>query len=102
MKFKKVIHWCGLFLLTISSCYVNANKLNRPNVLFIAVDDLKPLIRNYGTNNVLTPNIDKLANQGTVFTKAYSQYPVCGPSRMSILTGLRPESNGIICNFNII
>ncbi|PKG81845.1 hypothetical protein CXF85_16680 [Colwellia sp. 75C3] len=96
VQIKSITQWSGVLLLSFASCYVNANKLIKPNILFIAVDDLKPLIRDYGTAKVLTPNIDKLASQSTVFTSAYSQYPVCGPSRMSILTGLRPESNGIM------
>lgn len=68
----------------------------RPNVLFIAVDDLKPLTGRYGVENVVTPNLDRLADRSTVFTSAYTQYPVCGPSRASLLTGLRPESNGVL------
>jgi iduronate 2-sulfatase len=69
---------------------------NRPNILFIAIDDLKPLTNHYGNLKVLTPTLDKLADQSTVFTKAYTQYPVCGPSRTSLLTGVRPETNGVI------
>jgi len=68
----------------------------RPNVLFIAVDDLKPLTGWYGSRSVRTPTLDALARQSVVFSRAYTQYPVCGPSRTSLLTGLRPESNGVI------
>ena len=68
----------------------------RPNILFIAVDDLKPLTLHYGDQKVKTPTLDRLASQSTVFTRAYTQYPVCGPSRSSLLTGLRPESNGVM------
>ena len=67
-----------------------------PNILFIAVDDLKPLTGWYGSETVKTPAFDRLASQSTVFTAAYTQYPVCGPSRASLLTGLRPESSGIM------
>jgi arylsulfatase A-like enzyme len=70
--------------------------VSRPNVLFIAVDDLKPLTGQYGNQKVITPALDKLASQSVVFTSAYTQYPVCGPSRTSLLTGLRPESNGVL------
>lgn len=74
----------------------SANELDKPNILFIAVDDLKPLIAEYGITNAITPNIDDFAKQSVVFQRAYSQFPVCGPSRMNLLTGLRPESNGIL------
>ena len=69
---------------------------NRPNILFIAVDDLRPLAGFYGNQTVQTPAMDKLAGQSMVFTRAYTQYPVCGPSRASLLTGMRPESNGVM------
>ena len=69
---------------------------DRPNILFIAIDDLKPLTTHYGNQKVITPTLDRLASQSTVFTKAYTQYPVCGPSRTSLLTGVRPESNGVL------
>lgn len=74
-----------------------ANASNQaPNVLFIAVDDLKPLLGSYGNLHIDTPNLDKLSNEGVMFTNAHAQYPVCGPSRMSLLTGTRPETNGIM------
>jgi len=61
------------------------------NILFIAVDDLKPLLGCYGTKGVITPNIDKLASQGFVFQNNHCQQAVCGPSRASVLTGKRPD-----------
>ena len=67
----------------------------RYNVLFIMVDDLRPLLGCYDHPEMHTPNIDRLANRGTVFNRAYCQFPVCNPSRSSILTGLRPETNGV-------
>ena len=72
------------------------SKAKDPNVLFIAVDDLRPLLGAYGHEEVITPNIDKLAAGGTVFLNASCQFPVCGPSRASILTGMRPETTGIM------
>ncbi|WP_157726580.1 sulfatase, partial [Thalassotalea crassostreae] len=73
-----------------------ANANDKPNFLFIAIDDLKPLTASYGRTDAITPNIEALADNGVVFQRAYSQYPVCGPSRMNLLTGLRPETNGIL------
>ncbi len=62
----------------------------RPNVLFIAVDDLRPMLGSYGNPNIKTPNMDKLAAGGTLFERAYCNVPVCGASRASLLTGLHP------------
>ncbi len=67
----------------------------RPNVLFIIVDDLNTTITAYGHENMVTPNIDNLADQGTLFERAYTQQPVCSASRASFLTGLRPETAGV-------
>ena len=62
----------------------------KPNVLFIAVDDLRPELNFYGKSHIISPNLDKLASQSLVFERAYCQVPVCGASRASLLTGLRP------------
>ena len=63
---------------------------SRPNVLFIAVDDLRPEFGAYGRGHIVSPNLDALANAGTLFRNAYCNVPVCGASRASILTGMRP------------
>src|SRR6266581_971506 len=69
---------------------------NRPNVLFIAIDDQNDWIGCMGGHpQVQTPNIDRLAKRGTLFTNAHCQAPLCNPSRSSLLTGLRPSSTGI-------
>lgn len=60
----------------------------KPNVLFIAVDDLNDWAGYRGNKDVITPNMDRLAGQGMWFTKAYCQYPLCGPSRASLMSGL--------------
>ncbi len=68
----------------------------KPNVLFIAVDDLNNWLGCMnGHPNTKTPNLDKLASQGLLFTNAHCQAPLCGPSRASLMTGLRPSTTGI-------
>ncbi|RMD79831.1 MAG: sulfatase, partial [Lentisphaerae bacterium] len=67
----------------------------RPNILFIPVDDLKPLLGCYGHEQVKTPHIDALARRGTVFLRAYCQQAVCGPTRASLLTGLYPDKTRV-------
>ena len=61
------------------------------NVLLIIADDLNCAIGAYGDPLADTPNIDRLAQEGVVFTNAHVQYPLCGPSRVSFMTGLYPD-----------
>lgn len=68
------------------------------NVLFIVVDDLNTTLGTYGHTVVKTPNIDQLAKEGVQFNNAYCNYAVCGPSRSSFLTGLRPETINVLDN----
>lgn len=70
----------------------------KPNVLFIAVDDLKPLLGCYGASWIHSPNIDRLAAKGTVFKANYCQAAFCAPTRFSLLTGLRPDTTGVYAN----
>jgi iduronate 2-sulfatase len=63
---------------------------SKPNILFIAVDDLRPELNFYGESHIKSPNLDKLAGESLVFNRAYCNVPVCGASRASLLTGARP------------
>ena len=71
------------------------NNSNRPNVLFIASDDLSSALNAFGNSAVHTPNFDRLAKMGIVFNRAYNQSPLSGPSRASIMTGYRPDRIGV-------
>ncbi|WP_299430098.1 sulfatase [uncultured Maribacter sp.] len=66
------------------------------NILFIAVDDLRPELNFYGANHINSPNLDKLASESLVFNRAYCNIPVCGASRASLLTGMRPTRHRFI------
>jgi iduronate 2-sulfatase len=70
----------------------------KPNVILIMMDDLRPELGCYGVEGLITPNIDRLAEKGVLFRNAYVQYPVCNPSRASMLSGLRPDETGIVTN----
>ena len=63
----------------------------KPNILFIAIDDLKPTIGAYDDNYAITPNMDKIAKNGTVFLNNHTQQAICAPARVSFLTGMRPD-----------
>jgi len=67
----------------------------KPNVLLICVDDLKPLLGCYGTPTIRSPSIDRLAARGVLFERAFANQAVCAPSRNALMTGLRPQMVGI-------
>ncbi|MBR9908798.1 MAG: sulfatase [Gammaproteobacteria bacterium] len=97
--------YCTRLLLVLFSVLISVqaqaqgksstNNLQQPNILIFLIDDLRADLGTYGSELVVSPNIDKLANEGVKFTRAYAQQAICGPSRVSILTGLRPETTGL-------
>lgn len=78
-------------LLALPVCAADS----RPNVLLVVVDDLNTALGCYGDTRARTPNLDRLAARGVRFDRAHVQYPLCGPSRVSFLTGRRPEATGV-------
>jgi len=91
----------GLSLALLgSACFMamagnTVEKEAKPNVLFIAVDDLKPLFSAYGDRLAKTPGLDRLAREGVVFQNSYCQQAICGASRASLLTGMRPDRSRV-------
>lgn len=82
--------------LTALACLAIAPvTLAKPNVLFIAVDDLRPEAAASGSDIIRTPNIDRIAARGTTFDRAYCQQAVCSPSRSSLMTGRRPDATRV-------
>jgi arylsulfatase A-like enzyme len=96
----KYICWIAslaiLFLSGITCKSLDSAKLIPPNILFIAVDDLRPELNCYGQQHIHSPHIDRLASQGTIFKRNYCQVPVCGASRASLLCGVRPTSTRFV------
>ncbi|MEQ9440674.1 MAG: sulfatase [Cyclobacteriaceae bacterium] len=88
-----------LWLMAVWGCQTSTSEETTDklpmNVLFIAVDDLRPELNCYGNEYIHSPNIDRLAQQGVLFEQAYCQQAVCSPSRTSLMTGLRPDSSHV-------
>ncbi len=87
---------CWLFPLAAFMLTAVAAAADRPNVLFIAVDDLRPQLGCYGFEQMRTPNIDRLAAGGVLFSRAYCMVPTCGASRASLMTSIRPTRNRFV------
>lgn len=95
-----------LATLALFACWLNAcwpvafcqaaSSADRPNILFIAVDDLRPELGCYGKQHIHSPNIDQLAQSGVVFERAFCMVPTCGASRASLMTGLRPTRDRFV------
>ncbi|QDT04945.1 Choline-sulfatase [Rubripirellula lacrimiformis] len=78
---------------------VHCGAAEKPNILFIAVDDLRPELGCYGSPIAVSPNFDALAKEGLLFNRAYCQQAICRPSRASLMTGARPETTGLFHNY---
>lgn len=95
----RLMRLCGLILgvlgLSPVLAVADGTAPSRPNVLFVAVDDLKPTIGAYGDPIAKTPALDALAARGVHFSRAYCQQAVCSPSRTSLLTGRRPDTTKV-------
>lgn len=100
MNYKsKILVSCGVLSALSFNAYAQKTKQKKKyNVLFIAVDDLRPELGCYGNTVIKTPNIDKLGSEGVVFQRAYCQQAISMASRASLLTGLNPENNLIYEN----
>ena len=81
------------FILISFKNYSKKENENKPNIIFISVDDLRPQLNCYGQSQIISPNIDSLASQSYLYENAICNFPVCGASRASVLTGLRPNPN---------
>ena len=101
MKKLKIVCCLVVFVLVGCQSKINnqKNTNQKPNILFIGIDDLRTELGSYGSEIAISPNLDELASEGLQFNNAYCQQAICGPSRASLLTGIRPESSGVFHNY---
>jgi iduronate 2-sulfatase len=85
----------GSTALTAATPPQSSSAARRRNVLFVAADDLNHCFSTYGYPLIRTPHLDAIARQGVRFDRAYCQFPLCSPSRTSIMTGLAPDATGV-------
>lgn len=90
-------HLLALVCVLVTVVSVSAAP-TKPNILFIAIDDLRPELGCYGSPIAKSPNLDQLAADGRLFNRAYCQQAICSPSRASLMTGARPDSIGVVEN----
>ncbi|MDA8746226.1 sulfatase [Rubripirellula amarantea] len=88
-----------VFFLLVIACVSDSSAADKPNVLFIAIDDLRPELGCYGSPIAVSPNLDTLARDGLLFNRAYCQQAICRPSRASLMTGSRPDTTGLYHNY---
>jgi arylsulfatase A-like enzyme len=88
-------HFLKFIVAVASLPLVGLYAADKPNILFIAVDDLRPELGCYGKDYIKSQNIDALAKHGMVFNRAYCQQAVCSPSRSSLMTGTRPDTTKV-------
>ena len=88
-----------LLLIGVLLLCESVRAAERPNILFIAVDDLRPELGCYGSPIAVTPHLDALAKDGLLFNRAYCQQAICRPSRASLMTGARPDTTGLFHNY---
>src|SRR5678809_1043072 len=94
--FKPWLSFIMPLLIAVAQSHAAESKPGvHPNVLFIVCDDLNTHLGCYGDPLVKSPNVDRLAQRGVRFDRAYAQYPVCNPSRTSFLSGLHPDTTGV-------
>lgn len=92
---KKILLILSVIVIISSACQNQQSERpesQKPNILFIAVDDLRTELGCYGNQQIISPNIDKLASEGLVFNRTYCQQAICMASRASIMSGLRPDT----------
>ncbi|MFP6668016.1 MAG: sulfatase-like hydrolase/transferase, partial [Pirellulales bacterium] len=94
-SYRKVLAVAVTAALTALPANAQPDGRNRYNVLFIAIDDLRPELGCYGVGHAQSPNLDRLASQAALFTRHYVQVPTCGASRFALLTGRSPARSGV-------
>ena len=94
---KKYLNYLSLVCLFIFATFSCGDPTvrDKPNILFISIDDLRPTLGAYDDTVAITPNIDRLSEEGMTFRQTFCQSAVCAPSRASLMTGLRPDSTRV-------